>query len=94
MTFYPGNVGFFVRGGVGFGSVSFEAQLDEGPLAGFTLNKDETGLGLLAAAGYEVRLSRKFALGPQVDYAYLFVGGDLVDSANFVNGSLQFNWYW
>jgi hypothetical protein len=93
LTFYPGNAGFFVRGGVGFGTSRWDAQVGE-PFEGFTLSKNETGLGLLGAAGYEVRLSRKFALGPQVDYAYLFVGGDLVDSANFVNGSLQFNWYW
>ena len=92
LTVYPGNVGFFVRGGVGFATSRLAAQVEE--LDGYTLSLDEYGFGLLGAVGYEVRLSRKFALGPQVDYAHLFLDGDAVNSANFINGSLQFTWYW
>ncbi|HEX6942597.1 MAG TPA: outer membrane beta-barrel protein [Gemmatimonadaceae bacterium] len=89
-TYYPGPSGFFLRGGVGFGTSSFEADAGDG----FTLSKDETGFALAAAAGYEWRLTKKFALGPQVEFNYLNIGGDLVDTANFFDATLGFNWYW
>jgi hypothetical protein len=44
--------------------------------------------------GYEWRLTQKFALGPQVEFVYLNIGGDLVDTANFFDATLGFNWYW
>ena len=90
VTYYPGNEGFFLRGGVGFGTSSFEADAGDG----FTLSKDETGFAMAAAAGYEWRLTNKFALGPQVEFNYLNIGGDLVDTANFFDATLGFNWYW
>ena len=90
LTYYPGNVGFHVRAGVGLGTSHFEAATPFG-----TYSQDQSGLGVLVTAGYEIRLSRKFALGPQIDYAYLGAMEEgIIDSANFVNGSLQFNWYW
>ena len=90
VTYYPGNEGFFLRGGMGFGTSSFEEDLSNG----YTRSKSETGFAMAAAAGYEWRLTRKFALGPQVEFNYLNIGGDLVDTANFFNTTLGFNWYW
>ena len=90
VTYYPGDMGFFLRGGIGFGSSSFEADLG----GGFRLSKDETGFALAGAVGYEWRLTGKFALGPQVEFTYMNIGGDLVDTANFFDATLGFNWYW
>lgn len=89
-TYYPGSEGFFLRAGAGFGTTSVERDLgSEGKLS-----KDESGFALSAAAGYEWRLTNKFALGPQVEFVYLNIGGDLVDTANFFDATLGFNWYW
>jgi len=90
VTYYPGNQGFFLRGGMGFGSSHFEQDV----AGGYKRSKDETGFALAGAAGYEWRLTRKFALGPQVEFNYLNIGGDLVDTANFFDATLGFNWYW
>jgi hypothetical protein len=90
VTYYPGDEGFFLRGGIGFGSTSFEVDFG----GGLTQTKDESGFALAGAAGYEWRLTRKFALGPQVEFTYLNIGGDLIDTANYFNGTLGFNWYW
>lgn len=89
-TYYPGNQGFFLRGGMGLATSSVEIELTNG----FTQSKNETGFGLLGAMGYEWRLTKKFALGPQVEFVYLNIGGDLVDTANFFDVTLGFNWYW
>lgn len=75
---------------MGFGTSHFQQDLSNG----FTQSKDETGFALAAAAGYEWRLTKKFALGPQVEFNYLNIGGDLVDTANFFDATLGFNWYW
>jgi hypothetical protein len=89
-TYYPGSEGFFLRGGAGFGGASTEKDLGNDE----TQSKHDTGFALSAAAGYEWRLTKKFALGPQVEFVYLNIGGDLVDTANFFDATLGFNWYW
>ena len=91
-TYWPGNKGVYLKGGVGFGTVSFEESV-ETSLGTLKLENDDSGFGLLGAVGYEWRLTKKFALGPEVDFAYLNVGGD-VGSANYVAGTLMLNWYW
>jgi hypothetical protein len=90
VTYYPGDQGFFLRGGMGFAGTSLEIDLGDDT----TQSKSETGFGILAAMGYEWRLTGKFALGPQVEFNYLNIGGDLVDTANFFDATLGFNWYW
>lgn len=89
VTYYPGSSGWFLRGGAGFGGTSTEKDTNAG-----TLSNHETGFAMSAATGYEWRLTKKFALGPQVEFVYLNIGGDLVDTANFFNTTLGFNWYW
>ena len=89
VTFFPGNMGLYARGGIGFGSANSETEFGD-----LTLSTTDTGFAFLVATGYEFRLSDKFALGPQVEFAYLGLDGEIIDTAHVVNGSLQFNWYW
>jgi len=83
VTFYPGEQGFYLRGGIGSGSLDAEAG---------SVTVSKTGFGILAAAGYEWRLARTLALGPQVDFAWMDVGDEL--TGNFFAFSAALNWYW
>lgn len=93
VTYFPGNVGAYLRGGLGFGSSSFEVNA---AVMGLPVNVSETdsGWALLAAGGYEWRLSNKFALGPEIEFVYFGLRGELIDTVGIINGTLQFNWYW
>lgn len=83
-AFFPSE-GLVLRGGIGFGSST--ASYDAGSV---TVSSTESGLGLHGAVGYDFRVARTFALGPQVDFGYTtFDGG----SANWFGLGLQFNWY-
>jgi hypothetical protein len=86
LTYYPGAGGFFVRGGVGVGSVEY--GLESG---GVSYSASDDGFGFLLAAGYEWRLTRRFALGPEFDYGYGNVNDDL--SMNYWNVTAGLNWY-
>jgi hypothetical protein len=93
VTYFPGNVGAYLRGGFGFGSSSFEVDVDvEGSRV--NISKTDSGWVILGAGGYEWRLSNKFAMGPQIEVVYLGLAGELIDTASLINGTLQFNWYW
>lgn len=56
LTFFPGGGGAYVRGGVG--------------IADGNLDPNGSGTGALAALGYELWVSRHFALDPQVSMVY------------------------
>ena len=86
LTYYPGAKGFFVRGGVGVGTMEFQTESN-----GVTFTASDDGFGFLVGAGYEWRLTRKFALGPEVDYSYGKVNDDV--SFNMVNFTAGLNWY-
>jgi hypothetical protein len=86
-TWYPAHGGFFMRGGVGFG----RAQVEFSNSQGTQLKAHDSGLGMTAGLGYEWRLTRTFALGPQVDFGYLDVGNGF--TANYVNFTLGLNWF-
>lgn len=85
-TFYPGGSGFFVRGGIGSGRV--ELEVDTGSVQ---VTASDNGFGFLVGAGYEWRLTRKFALGPEISYAY----ADIADgfTLNYINTTVGLNWY-
>lgn len=87
LTYYPANTGIFLRGGIGIGSA--HVQVETG---GLKVSHDESGFGFILAGGYEGRLSKKFALAPQVEYSYQDL--DTFKSSDMVGGSLGFNWYW
>ena len=62
---YPGASGFVLRAGVGGGTG--EVQVQQGNV---TITASENGLGLLAGLGYEFRVARKFAFGPQAHFGW------------------------
>ena len=86
LTYYPGAKGFFVRGGIGAGSAEYATES-----GGVTFTASDDGFGFLLGTGYEWRLTRKFALGPEVDYSYAKVSNDF--SLNYVNFTVGLNWY-
>ena len=93
VTYFPNNNGLYLKGGVGFASANFETIVSLPGIGSGKGELDDTGFGLLGAAGYEWRLTEKFALGPEVEFAYLDVGG-VFQNANYVSASLMLNWYW
>ncbi len=86
VTFYPGGAGFFVRGGIGASSI--EVEIDTGTIK---TSASDNGFGFLLGAGYEWRLTRKFALGPEIGYGYGKIDDDV--SLDFVNATVGLNWY-
>jgi outer membrane protein with beta-barrel domain len=86
LTYFPGATGFFLRGGIGVGTVDY--SFDQG---GITYSSSDDGFGFLVGTGYEWRLSRKFALGPQFDYSHAKVNDNL--SMNYFNFTVGANWY-
>jgi len=88
-TWFPGNQGFFVRGGVGVASATVELDL-----AIVELDDSDTGVAWLGAAGYEWRLSDKLAMGPSVALLFLGVDGDVARDIVVIDGVIEFNWYW
>jgi len=89
VTVYPTDSGFYLHGGGGFGGTDIEVDV-----AGVKVSYEESGFSLLGAIGYEWRLTPKFALGPKMEYVYLGIDGDIVDSANFISLAAQLSWYW
>lgn len=87
-TVFPQNVGIYLRGGIGVAAVSVEVK------SGITVSDTEYGLGLLGAVGYEWRLTSMFALGPQLQWAYLNIGDAITDSIDYFSATAQATWYW
>lgn len=66
LTFYPqASSGFFLKGGAGLSYVS--TDLSSGTLS---VSVSKTGWGVLAGAGYDLRLGRNFSLTPCINYHY------------------------
>jgi hypothetical protein len=85
LDFYPGASGLVLRGGVGVGTVDVSTSFGGG-----TFSASESGLGLSVGAGYEFRVTRRFALGPQVDFTW--TDQDSYNT-NHISGSLAACWY-
>ena len=88
LTCYPGGGGAFLRGGIGIGTARLKIEN-----AGIEVSEDESGLGLVAAVGYEWRLTKKFAMGPHGEFVWMDLGEDVGTADNF-GGGLDFDWYW
>jgi len=85
LCFYPGDQGLVLSAGVGVGTG--EASIRQGNI---TISSTEHGLGVLGGIGYELRVTRRFALSPQIHAGW----ADLDNfNANWVNFELGFNWY-
>jgi hypothetical protein len=87
VTWFPGNVGFFMKGGVGIATARGEVEF-------LSIDETDKGVAVLGAAGYEWRLTDKFALGPEVEVFFLGIDGDLVKDVVVVDGAMEFTWYW
>jgi len=85
VNYYPAQTGLVLRGGIGFGSADATVRVNN-----VTITGTESGFGFTVGAGYEFRVTRTFALGPQVDFGWMTL--DSFD-ANYVNLGLAFNWY-
>ncbi len=86
LSYYPaGAQGLVLRAGAGFGDESVSASSGN-----LTFSASQTGFGATAGVGYEFRVKRTFAIGPQVDFGWISINGG---SDNYINGALGFHWY-
>lgn len=94
VTYYPGDAGFFVRGGVGVGqgrATVTPSHAVDFPVSG---SMYDTGVALLAAAGYEVQLTPRLALGAAAHVVYVAIDEPPFDDVTGYGLTGQFNWYW
>jgi hypothetical protein len=83
-TYYPGRTsGFFVKGGAGLSIADFDAHLD-GKAMTTNLGK---GPGVIAGAGYDLRVWRRVSLTAGVDYWYGRIG-----DASFLGSPIGRHW--
>jgi len=94
VTYFPKNMGLLLRAGVGIATADAKVPVGTAPPFDIFAESTDTGFGMLAAVGYEWRLTNKFAMGPQIELVYLGIDGDFVKNAFVVDGGLEFNWYW
>jgi hypothetical protein len=85
INYYPGSTGLVLRAGVGVGTADASAKFGN-----TTVSASTSGFGFTAGAGYEFRVMRTFAIGPQVDF-----GWATTDEFDFnqINAGLGFTWY-
>lgn len=88
VTWWPGNRGLYVRGGAGIATSRVEVVTTGAQ------RQDKAGVGVLLAMGYEWRVTENMAIGPQAEYVYMNIDGDLTKNANYVSFSLQLTGYW
>jgi opacity protein-like surface antigen len=93
-TWFPGNIGVYLRGGVGVSWARWEIKQALFTQLSATLEATDTGIGFLGATGYEWRVTEKFAIGPQVEIAWYAIQGDFIKEPFIVEVSIQSNWYW
>ena len=92
-TLYPGDPtqpsgGFYLRGGIGPAEAAFDVTVGRSKT-----RFKESGFGILVGLGYEFRLTRRFALGVGAGYNKLFINETILDSVQFGQFVLDFNWY-
>jgi opacity protein-like surface antigen len=91
IAWFPRGEGFWLRGGIGPGNISFSAVIPE---ANVTFQK--WGWNLLGGAGYEFRASDSAAIGVAYEYRHLGVGAfeGLEDTKiSSHNALLSIRWY-
>lgn len=87
VTVYPQGGGAYFRAGLGGGRANVE--VDTGSV---TVSDDDTGFAAGFAAGYEWRVTRKFAIGPHAEFTYQSL--DILGTTTMFGGALDFDWYW
>lgn len=91
--FFPRGEGFWIKGGIGRGTLDFNATA---PLQEDSIIFNERGWTLSTGAGYEFRISDGAAIGICYDFLYLPVGdfGNITDvSTTSHNLSLNIHFY-
>lgn len=84
VTFYPqASGGFFLKGGVGLSYVDTDFQAGS-----LSVNISKTGWGVLAGAGYDIRVGRNFSITPCVNFHY-GAPGDLTFEGETLSGWTQ-----
>ncbi len=93
-TYFPGNAGFFLRGGVGVGGG--HAEIDPPPSVDFPVSgtASDSGVSALAAMGYEAGLTPHLSLGGAAHVVYVGIDADPFDDVFGYGLTAQFNWYW
>jgi hypothetical protein len=103
-TWHPGKSGFFLRGGAGIGSISAQLNyrtrwqyldLNSTVVVRDTVLRATTsddGFAAMAGVGWELALSKKLAVGPQVDVYWISTHDQTY--AYFGHASLAVNLYW
>jgi opacity protein-like surface antigen len=91
-AWFPRGEGFWIRGGIGIGTLDFNATA---PLAWDSLIFNESAMTLLAGAGYEFRVADEAAIGFAYDYIYLPVGDfagftDVTSTSHSLSLSINF----
>lgn len=94
VTYFPGNTGFLLRGGVGAALADIDTDAPAGTDPALVAVSPDPGVAALVSAGYEARLTTSFALGVTFDVLYLGVSDDNLDYAYVYGLNLQLNWYW
>ena len=69
------------------------SEFDLAQRGGPTVQDDQAGWGVLAATGYEWRVAEEVALGPQVEFAYIDVAGNITNNVNYFSITAQLTWY-
>jgi len=91
VSWFPRGEGFWLRGGIGPGNISFSALVPQ-----INVTFQEWGWNLLGGAGYEFRVSDTAAIGLAYEYRHLGVGAfkDLDDTTiSSHNALFSFRWY-
>lgn len=101
LTYYPGSPekvmgGFYMRGAVGFSNGRVEVeQLTGANLDTVTAEtyRNEGGLGLSAAIGYELRIFKSVAFGGEASFHYQSIEQAYFDKSWFFPTVLTLSWY-
>jgi len=91
VSWFPRGEGFWLKGGIGGGSLDLTIRLPEGPVIG-----KKGGWNYSLGAGYEIRVSDGTAVGIAYDFRYLDIGSlaDLESAASTShNLSLNLHFY-
>ena len=100
LTWYPGNPqnawgGMYIRVGGGRALANVAATfLNPDDLTEVEQKRiDEWGYVASGTVGYEFFVTDTFAVGPNLNAAYLWINGDLADSGRWLTVSLLGTWY-
>ncbi len=91
VSWFPRGEGFWLRGGIGPGNISYSAVIPQ-----INVTFQEWGWNLMGGAGYEFRVANTAAVGFAYEYRHLGVGAfkgldDTTISSH--NALLSFRWY-